>query len=201
MEAQMDPQDRDRLIPLADSTMSLLERARVGDRDALNLLMGRYLPVLERWATGRLPAWARGVVDTGDLVQDTLIRSFKNIERFEARGEGALLAYLRQALRNRIADEVRSRMRRAAPSTIDTAHPDEGASPLELAVGSELLEQYEQALSRLRPVEREAIIARVELGYSYEELAAALNKPTAGAARLAVTRALARLARLMDRNG
>jgi RNA polymerase sigma factor (sigma-70 family) len=184
-----------------DSTASLLDRVRAGDREALNLLMERYLPVLERWASGRLPAWARDIADTGDLVQETLIRSFKHMDRFEARGEGALLAYLRHALRNRITDEVRARMRRPAPSAIDTEHLDQGASPLEAAVGAELLDRYEWGLAQLRPPEREAIIARVELGYGYAELAAALGKPTPGAARVAVTRALARLARLMERDG
>lgn len=184
-----------------ESTASILDRVRAGDRDALNLLMERYLPILERWATGRLPIWARDLADTGDLVQETLIRSFKSMDRFEARGEGALLAYLRQALRNRIIDEVRARTRRPAPAVIDSAHPDAGASPLESAVGAEVLARYEQALAELRPVEREAIVARVELGYSYDELATALGKPTPGAARVAVTRALARLARLMERDG
>jgi RNA polymerase sigma factor (sigma-70 family) len=188
-------------VPRVDATVSLLERVRAGDRDALNLLLERYLPLLERWATGRLPTWARSLADTGDLVQETLIRSFRNVERVEIRREGALLAYLRQAVRNRITDEVRSHLRRPAPSTIETAHPDEAASPLEMAVGSEMLERYEQALQQLRPAERQAIIARVELGYSYEELATALGKPTAGAARLASIRALARLARLMDVDG
>jgi RNA polymerase sigma-70 factor (ECF subfamily) len=184
-----------------DSTATLLERVRSGDQDALNLLMERYLPILERWATGRLPVWARDLADTGDLVQETLIRSFKTMNRFDARGEGALLAYLRQALRNRIIDEVRARTRRPAPSVIESNLPDEGASPLDIAVGCEVLEQYEMALQRLRPAEREAIIARVELGYGYEELAVALGKPSPGAARVAVTRALARLARLMERDG
>ena len=181
-----------------ESTVFLLDRVRAGDRNALNTLVARYLPILERWATGRLPAWARGTMDTGDLVQETLIRAFRGIERFEARHEGALLAYLRQAVRNRIVDEVRAQTRRPAPSVIDTAYPDPAASPLEMAIGSEAFGRYELALQALRPAEREAIIARVEMGYDYGELATALGKPTAGAARLAVTRALARLARLME---
>jgi RNA polymerase sigma factor (sigma-70 family) len=191
----------DGAAPRADLTASLLERVRAGDRDALNLLMERYLPLLERWATGRLPPWARSLADTGDLVQETLIRAFKNIESFQSRGEGALLAYLRQSLRNRITDEVRAQMRRPALQAIDARQQDDAASPMELTVGSELLERYERALAQLRPAEREAIIARVEMGYDYDELATALGKPTAGAARLAVTRALARLARLMDHDG
>ena len=45
-----------------------------------------------------------------------------------------------------------------------------------------------------RAADREAVIGRIELGYSYEELAVALDKPTAAAARMAVTRAVKRLA-------
>jgi RNA polymerase sigma-70 factor (ECF subfamily) len=74
---------------------------------------------------------------------------------------------------------------------------DEAPSPLEEAIGQEALQRYEAALNRLKPAEREAVIARVEMGCSYDELAIALNKPTADAARKAAARALVRLAREM----
>jgi len=61
------------------------------------------------------------------------------------------------------------------------------------------VEAYERALDRLKPEEREAIIGRVELGYSYEELAVTLDKPTADAARKTAQRALVRLAGEMKR--
>ena len=70
-------------------------------------------------------------------------------------------------------------------------------SPLEDAIGRETLEHYQAALERLRPEEREAIVARVEMGYSYEELAQVLGKPTPDAARKAAQRALVRLAEEM----
>lgn len=70
-------------------------------------------------------------------------------------------------------------------------------SPLEEAIGSEAVERYERALERLKPEEREAIVARVELGYSYEDLATVLNKPSAEAARKSAERALIRLAEEM----
>ena len=54
------------------------------------------------------------------------------------------------------------------------------------------------ALTRLRTEEREAIVARVEMGLSYQEIAEALGKPTPEAARMAVSRALMRLAREME---
>jgi RNA polymerase sigma-70 factor (ECF subfamily) len=74
-------------------------------------------------------------------------------------------------------------------------------SPLEEAIGRQALERYESALARLRPEEREAIIARVEMDYSYEEMAEALGKPSADAARKAARRALLRLAEEMKREG
>jgi DNA-directed RNA polymerase specialized sigma24 family protein len=60
------------------------------------------------------------------------------------------------------------------------------------------MERYEAALQKLRPKDREAIVARMELQQSYEEIAVALGKTNANAARVAVTRAIARLIEQMD---
>jgi RNA polymerase sigma-70 factor (ECF subfamily) len=182
-----------------ESTFALLERARAGDPQALEQLFARHLQPLQRWATGRLPRWARDLADTDDLVQDTLAQTFKRIERFEPRRVGALQAYLRQAVLNRIRDELRRKGRRPDLAALDGLEFDPAISPLEQAIGQEAVDRYERALERLQPEEREAIIARVEMGYSYEELAAALDKPTADAARKAAQRALVRLAEEMKR--
>ena len=90
-----------------ESTFELIERARKGDQDALERLFARHLRPLQRWASGRLPKWARDLADTDDLVQDTLLQTFKRIEDFEPRRVGALQAYLRQAVLNRLRDELR----------------------------------------------------------------------------------------------
>ncbi len=74
-------------------------------------------------------------------------------------------------------------------------------SPLEQAIGSEAIERYERALGRLRPEEQEALVGRIEMGYDYAELAQALGKPTADAARKAAERALVRLVEEMERDG
>jgi RNA polymerase sigma factor (sigma-70 family) len=140
------------------------------------------------------------MADTQDLVQDTLIRTFKRIEAFEPESDGALQAYLRQGILNRIRDELRRAGRRPAAGPLDSQVEDEAASPLEMAIGREAAERYERALGRLRPEDREAIIARVELDCTHEEIAAMLRKPTANAARMAVERALARLAEEMRRD-
>ena len=139
------------------------------------------------------------MTDTDDLVQDTLVRTFQRIEDFEHRGAGALQAYLRQAVINRVRDELRRKGRRPDSTDLDGLEIDVGRSPLEEAIGRETLDRYERALATLSADEREAIIGRVEMGYSYEELAEALGKPSSEAARKAARRALMRLASQMDR--
>lgn len=183
------------------STADLLKRARQGDDDALNDLFRRHLAPLRRWARGRLPKWTRDLRDTEDLVQETLAQTLRRIDAFEPRHEGALQAYLRQALLNRVRDEVRRVNRYPAPDGLDDAdhHPADGrASPLEEVIGIEAMESYESGLQRLKTEERELIIARVEMQQSYQQIAVAHNKSSADAARMAVSRALLRLAEEMD---
>jgi RNA polymerase sigma factor (sigma-70 family) len=110
-----------------------------------------------------------------------------------------LQAYLRQAVVNRLRDEIRRTGRLPDAVGVDDLEAPAEDSPLEAASGREAVEDYVRALERLRPEERDAIIARVELGLSYEELAEALGKPTAEAARKAARRALVRLVAEMKR--
>lgn len=163
----------------------------------MELLLARYLPRVRRWARGRLPQWARDLADTNDLVQDTLVRTFKRLDDFENRGDGALDAYLRQVLLNRIREEVRRAGRRVEHTALSTGLPADQTSPLEAAVGSETWARYRQALTALRPLDREIVVARVELGWDNDRIAQAFGKPSANAARMAVERALFRLAREM----
>jgi RNA polymerase sigma-70 factor (ECF subfamily) len=114
--------------------------------------------------------------------------------------EGALQAYLRQAVVNRIRDEFRRAGRKSAPAPLNGQMPDGDASPLEMAIGREALDRYERALARLRPEDRAAIVARVEMDCTNDEIAEALGKPSANAARMAVERALVRLADEMRKN-
>ena len=184
--------------PSADETAMLLSQARAGDRDALDRLFAKHIPLLRRWAAGRLPGWARRGVDTSDLVQDTFIATLSRLDAFEPRGEGALQAYLRRALVN----AVRSELRRAK-STPEMLELDErigkaGPTPLEMAVGTQMLARYQTALTGLAPIERDAVIGRVEFGLSYPALAELLERPSPDAARMIVTRALVKVVREME---
>jgi RNA polymerase sigma-70 factor (ECF subfamily) len=182
-----------------DRTLDLLARAREGDRDALDQLFARHIPLLRRWASGRLPRWARDIADTPDLVQETVLQTFTHLDTFEPRGDGALQAYLRQALVNRIRNELRRAATRPPPEGLDSAAPANDTSPFEAALFQETSEKYEAGLAQLKPEEREAIVTRIEFGLSYAELAEALGKPSADAARMTVVRALVKLARSMNR--
>lgn len=183
-----------------DSSGHLLRLAQQGDDRALNQLMARYGPRLKRWASGRLPRWARDLAETDDVVQDSLLRTFRKVETIDADRDGGLQAYLRQAVMNAIRDELRRARRRPESTALEEEHPSASPSPLELAIGREDMARYEQALAQLRPVDREAVVGRLELGLDYGELAMALNKPSADAARMAVQRALLTLAELIRRD-
>jgi RNA polymerase sigma-70 factor (ECF subfamily) len=183
------------------STLKLLERARAGDAAAVESLFARHLKPLQRWASGRLPRWARDLADTHDLVQETLLQTFKRLEVFDPRQVGALQAYLRQGVINRIRNELRRKGRHPEETDLEGLDLPSPESPLEGAIGREAVQRYGRALARLRPEEREAVIARIEMGYSYAELAEVLGKPTAEAARKAAQRALVRLAEEMEHGG
>jgi RNA polymerase sigma factor (sigma-70 family) len=191
------PENKQVVSSEVESTFLLIEQIRAGDKAALDRLLRRFLPLLTRWASGRLPRGVRDLSDTEDLVQETIISALRHIDHIEIRGEGALQAYLRRAVLNRIRDELRRHGRRGLAETLDENVRAKEDSPLEIAIGNEALERYEAALSRLSAGDREAVIARIELGQTYAESASALGKPSTEAARMAVNRALARLARLM----
>jgi len=180
------------------STATLIGRIRGGDESARERLIRRYLPALRRWARGRLPVRARGQCDTDDLVQVTLLRALDKMEGFDARRQGAFFAYLRRILQNEIRDRLRAVRRRPGGEPVTEELPDHGPSPLDSAVGSEVLRLYEAGLARLNDEQREAVVLRVELEFTYQQVAEALGSPSANAARMLISRALVRLAEVMD---
>jgi RNA polymerase sigma factor (sigma-70 family) len=187
--------------PDGESTAVLLDRAGAGDQGALEILLRRHLQPLRRWASGRLPRWARDLADTADLVQDVLLNTFRRIGDFRPEHEHAFSGYLHQAVLNRIRDEYRKSHARPVRCELDTDRPDAAASPLDLAMSAELLADYQAALDRLRPGDRDLIVSRIEMGLTYEEIAETTGKPNANAARSAVVRALERLGQEMRHDG
>ena len=191
----------DGLTVSEETSLSLLARAQRGDAVAMEALMGRYLARLQRWASGRVPARARSLLDTDDVVQDALLNTFRRLDDFQPRHDGALLAYLREA----VANKIRMELRRRSPEVDGAIEPDglpsALPSPLEHAVSRDALERYERSLAQLDEDDRAAIVGRFEMGYSYDALARAMQRPSPEAARKLTERALRRLLSLMPTDG
>lgn len=197
-EPPVDEAEADATVGAAPTliTVELLRLAKQGDAGALDRIMERYLPRLQRWARGRLPNYARGLADTADLVQETLVRTIQGLGRIDLRG-GGFEAYVRQAVLNGIKDQIRRAAIRQGPNEVppDLEHP--APSPLENAIGAQLLERYERGLATLDPEDQRLLHLRIELEFDYGEIAALTDKPSRDAARMAFRRAVARLSEAM----
>ncbi|MCB1052051.1 MAG: RNA polymerase sigma factor [Acidobacteria bacterium] len=179
-----------------ETTAHLLDRVQSGDADAQEKLFQRFLPLLQRWARGRIPLQARSFSETDDLVQTTLLNAFRRLPAFEHQGEGSFLAYLRTILMN----EIRKMAGRPHTAPLEDA-PDlvvPGSHPKAQAQAFEAREKYEKGLAQLNPLAQQAIILRLEFEYSYEEIAIALEKASADAARMFVTRSIQAMAKAME---
>ena len=181
-----------------ESSLDVIARARDGEPIAARVLLERTVGPLRDWARRRLPDYARGGANTEDIVQDVVLRALGRIDQFEHRTVDGLQAYLRESVRNRIRDEIRRVSLRGVPAEIHEEEvTDTTQSPLEALILRERSEKYIAALRTLRPEDRLAIIFRLEHRWSLQVIANKLGKPTPDAARMAVVRAMKRLAEAM----
>jgi RNA polymerase sigma factor (sigma-70 family) len=190
--------DPQRSQPLLVSTRVLLEQARAGDEPALEEICARFHHRLTRWAHGRLPPRARHQIDTADLVQDTLVGTIRRLETIHADHPESFPAYLRAALRNRIRQELRRLARQPARVSLDSGVRNRAPSPLEETIGEDVARRYEEALAGLAESDQSLLFLRLEMEMTYRDIAEALDKPSAEAARKAAARALMRLANQMQ---
>jgi RNA polymerase sigma factor (sigma-70 family) len=189
---------RDRQAQRGAIESELLARVQAGDPQASEELVAHEVPPLIDWTTGRLPRYVRTMADTQDIVQDVVIRVWPTLRSFRADGPGALQAYLRRAVRNQIVDEIRKAVRHRTDYEVPDSYPDASPSPFRLAAQAQGLARYRAALATLSRLDQALIVARVEHHESYEQVAAAVGKPNANAARVSVTRALARLVKALE---
>jgi DNA-directed RNA polymerase specialized sigma24 family protein len=176
------------------NTLDLLQRLTAGEQDALDALVDRSLPVFGSWAIRRIPSWAVGRLDVTALVRSALLDALPRLHVAEAPSAGALQAVLRDAVHDRLANDLGALA--GQPPGAEGEMPMT-ASVLGQAAGPWNLERYDRALAALSTPDREAIIGRLELRQSYEELATALGEADAAAARLRVTTAVAQLVQKM----
>ena len=181
-----------------EPTIELVIKAQSGDADALEAILERSLPRLKRWAHGRLPPVARGHLDTNDVVQDAVFQVLRRIDVFEPRHVGAMQAFLRRTVTNRICDEMRRLSRQPRPIALVDDQPSAGISPQEAAIQAETYQRYRETLPMLRARDRVLVIARIELQWSFTEIAQYFGLATDAAARMATKRALRRFEARLD---
>ena len=108
------PQSR-RVLGSPESTLVLLEQIRAGDDAALDLLLRRIPAPPDPMGTRPPAPMGCAICPTRktSFRRRSLLRSGTSIQ-FELRGDGALHAYLRRAMLNRIRDELRRHSRRGS---------------------------------------------------------------------------------------
>lgn len=178
-------------------TEDLLRRIQAGDMSARDALYQRCLPLLTRWAHGRLPRYARAMSETDDLVQVTLLRALANLATFESNGSGSFLAYLRHILLNEVRGEIRKQQVRGVKVDVETLElSDGGDSVVESLVGAQRLRDYEAALATLTRRQQEVVVMRIEFGMSYAEIALEVGG-NADSVRMLIARALRSMAQTL----
>lgn len=188
------------------TTFDLLSRARQGAEEALSLLFDRYrrrLAVLIRYKLG---AEQRGKLDANDLVQETLLRAYRDLPKFTYRSPSSFMRWLSAIADHAIADAVRyaQRLRRQGKEVrFRSASNPGGPEPADTLTPSRVLAQEERLQALLRKLDalpeqyREALLlAKIE-GLTTEEISAHMGKPRQAVALL-VFRALERLRGLME---
>ena len=161
-------------------------------------MLERFLPSLRRWAHGRLSRKLRDLTDTDDLVQAGILRALPHFDDFDPRHPGAFLGYLHQILINLIREEARRASRRPGREALSDDLPEERGAFLERTMGEGSVAAYEKALSGLSPEVQQAVVLRLEFGFSHQEIAHLLGRPSANAVRMQIARGVSRLAEKMD---
>ena len=174
-------------------------RAKAGDADAFRVLVERHSRSLFRLAfrmTGNEQ-------DAEDIVQDTFLRAYRRIGKFDERASFGTWLY--RITVNCSLDLVRARKRRseqsgpANPEMDDLIQslPSTGATPDRMAMSGEARQRIAEAMEELSASERTAFVLRHFEGMCIDEVSRVLGcRP--GAARHCVFRAVQKLRRALE---
>jgi RNA polymerase sigma-70 factor (ECF subfamily) len=158
-----------------ESLDTLVQKARKGDRTALERLLEAHRAPLRSWVSSRLGDRLRRQIDAEDIVQEAQLRALESIQRFTPRGEGSFLRWLCTIALHLIWSA--SQKRSGKDLTLAVEPPGSGVSPSRSLRRQERLERLEESLARLRPEEREVVkLSRIE-GLKVREIAERVGRP------------------------
>lgn len=191
------------------STFALLEQAKGGDEQALSRAFERYRRRLAVLIHYKLRPQARQFSDVEDLVQETCLRAFRDIDRFTYLAPGSFLRWLSTIADHVIVDRARyqNRQRRGGqelPFRSDSnplgPEPADSRTPSRLFTQQQAVERLLARLDALREDYRQVLIhTRIE-GLSTAETAERMGKSRETVALL-VYRALKRFRVLCHESG
>jgi RNA polymerase sigma-70 factor (ECF subfamily) len=184
------------------STFGLVERVKSGDSEAFSRLFEKYRRRLAVLIHYKLSPEMRRSVEVDDILQETLLRAFRDVEQFTYRSPGSFLHWLSAIADHVIIDIVRyhERQQRHAAEMVrfrsesnpNGPEPVDTKTPSRHLADQERLEGLLQKLDALPEDYRQAILlAKIE-GLSTQEMADQMGKSREAAALL-LHRAIKRL--------
>lgn len=176
------------------SDVELVDKATNGDGRALDALVERYTPRVNRLAAQLI----EDLEDARDAAQESLVKLCTRLKQF--RGEAQFATWLHRLVVNTCRDRIAfQRLRRAEPLSLDEQATSDDSDPSNLAALGDLRRDLAEALSRLSHDQRIAVVLRDSFGLSYKEISRVARMPV-GTAKCYVHRARARLRTLLEEN-
>ncbi len=189
-----------------------VESAIAGDSAALEHLLWSHYGTLERHIAPKISAAARKHFGVEDILQTVFSQAFRDIRKFEPRGDGAFFAWLRTIADHRLIDELRKLDRGGAHQVSNTAFGSENSirelfdvvcrdsdSPSKAAAGKEAIQAMRIAIAGL-PEDQQQVIRLHFLEHKTIEEIAAKTGRTEAAIRGLVHRGKKNLAEAMGRS-
>ncbi len=190
-------------------TAVLLQRAREGAPGAFDELYRRCAGRLLTFIRVRLGPSLRSRLDSTDILQATLLKSFERFRQFEQSDAASLMAWLTTIAHNEIRDQAdrQGRQRRDVHAEVPLEWPEALAAPAAAQRGAltqvildERAQQLERALEALDEHYREVILLRDFEELTFPEIGARLAR-TEDAARMLYARAMAALTMRVMKDG
>lgn len=178
---------------MAGTEPELVACAARGDPAATESLLASLRPGIVRYCRARLGRIDGRYTTADDVAQEVCIGLLRALPRFRDTGR-PFAAFVYAIAANKVADAQRAALRDRAVTPVDTLaeRPDHAPGPEQAAERADIGRRLRRLLSHLPDAHREIVVLRVAAGLSAEDVGAVLGM-SAGAVRVAQSRALARL--------
>ena len=179
-------------------TAALIKRAKEGSGSALDALYARCASKLLPLIRLRMGHSLRSDLESRDILQAVLLKSFQRIGQFQGQAPGSLMAWLARIAENEIRDraDYQGRHRRDVAKRVPLDEASSLPQPLRSALSQVILteeaERLERALESLTDGQREVILLRQFEELTFPEMAARLGK-SEDACRMMFARAMTAL--------